>query len=81
MHEGGELLPVDKSVYAGAPLSGSAQTRKDAFLDRMIVAALIEAGADINARNTKGETPLALALHMPGDQENADLLRKHGGVE
>ncbi len=40
---GGELLPVDNNAYAEALLKGSARTRKDAFLDRMIVAALIEA--------------------------------------
>jgi tRNA-(ms[2]io[6]A)-hydroxylase len=40
---GGTLLPVDNNAYAEALLSGSARTRKDPFLDRMIVAALIEA--------------------------------------
>jgi tRNA-(ms[2]io[6]A)-hydroxylase len=40
---GGELLPVDRNAYAEALLKGSARTRKDPFLDRMIVAALIEA--------------------------------------
>lgn len=40
---GGQLLPVDNNAYASALLEGSARTRKDPFLDRMIVAALIEA--------------------------------------
>jgi len=39
---GGTLLPVDRSVYAEALLRESAKTRKNAFLDRMVLAALIE---------------------------------------
>lgn len=39
---GGQLLPVDNSPYAEALLRGSARTRRNAFLDRMVVAALIE---------------------------------------
>jgi tRNA-(ms[2]io[6]A)-hydroxylase len=39
---GGALLPVDNNAYAEALLSGSAKTRRSPFLDRMIVAALIE---------------------------------------
>ena len=35
---------------------------------------LIEKGADVNAKNNYGNTPLDLA-----DGETADLLRKHGG--
>ena len=40
---GGQLLRIDNNPYAEALLSGSAETRKDPFLDRLIVAALIEA--------------------------------------
>ncbi len=40
---GGELLPMDTNPYADALLKRSAPTRKDKFLDRMIIAALIEA--------------------------------------
>ncbi len=39
---GGQLLPVETSPYAEALLRESARTRRDAFLDRMVVAALIE---------------------------------------
>ena len=35
---------------------------------------LIAKGADVNAKNIAGETPLDFA-----DGETADLLRKHGG--
>jgi len=37
---------------------------------------LITAGADVNAKNEWGGTPLDEAKHKP---ETADLLRKHGG--
>lgn len=40
---GGQLLPLENNAYAEALLARSAQSRKDKFLDRMIVAALIEA--------------------------------------
>ncbi len=40
---GGTLQPVDNNVYADRLLKGSAKTRREPFLDRMIVAALIEA--------------------------------------
>jgi len=39
-------------------------------------ALLIAAGADVNAKDDKGRTPLDRAV---GYTETADLLRKHGG--
>ena len=40
---------------------------------------LLEHGADVNARDRSGATPLTCALdhHRPA---NANLLRKHGGT-
>jgi tRNA 2-(methylsulfanyl)-N6-isopentenyladenosine37 hydroxylase len=40
---GGTLQPVENNLYADRLLKGSAKNRKDVYLDRMIVAALIEA--------------------------------------
>ncbi|MFT7668582.1 MAG: tRNA-(ms[2]io[6]A)-hydroxylase [Planctomycetota bacterium] len=40
---GGQLHPLKSNPYAEALLKGSAKTRRDPFLDRLIVAALIEA--------------------------------------
>jgi len=40
---GGVLLPVDNNEYATALLGASAPSRRDPFLDRMVLAALIEA--------------------------------------
>ncbi len=39
---------------------------------------LIDKGADVNAKNNYGGTPLDSAIIM-GRTEIADLLRKHGG--
>ena len=41
-----------------------------------IVELLITAGADVNAKDEDGDTPLDNAKYKP---ETADLLRKHGG--
>jgi ankyrin repeat protein len=51
-----------------------------AVIDRNIEAVKqhIAAGADVNAKNGNGETPLDRAIKSL-NQETADLLRKHGG--
>ena len=52
-----------------------------ARLGRLTVAQrLLEAGADVNARNRKGHTPLKEALRRE-QSEAALLLREHGGAE
>jgi len=43
-----------------------------------IVELLIDAGADVNAKNNSGETPLDMGIQLK-QTEIADLLRKHGG--
>ena len=43
-----------------------------------IVELLIAKGADVNAKDDGGMTPLAVAIHFK-HPETADLLRKHGG--
>ncbi|MDP6417398.1 MAG: ankyrin repeat domain-containing protein, partial [Gammaproteobacteria bacterium] len=43
-----------------------------------VVELLIAKGADVNARNNDGETPLDWAIEE-NHTETADLLRKHGG--
>ena len=41
---------------------------------------LIDKGADVNAKDKNGKTPLDWAVDSPySDEETADLLRKHGG--
>jgi ankyrin repeat protein len=47
-----------------------------------IVKQYLKKGADVNAKDVKGKTPLDIAVHPenPNDTaETADLLRKHGG--
>ncbi|MDP6527170.1 MAG: ankyrin repeat domain-containing protein [Kiritimatiellia bacterium] len=39
---------------------------------------LIDKGANVNAKDDKGRTPLDLAM-INNKTETADLLRKHGG--
>jgi hypothetical protein len=43
-----------------------------------LISVLIKKGADVNAKNNKGITPLDVAI-MRSHTELADLLRKHGG--
>jgi len=48
--------------------------------DVELVEALLARGAEVNPREEKGKTPLALAV-AAGHGEAADLLRRHGGKE
>jgi ankyrin repeat protein len=45
---------------------------------KVIVELLIAKGADVNAKDEDGETPLD-ATYVFNKTETADLLRKHGG--
>lgn len=42
-----------------------------------MVELLIAKGADVNAKNNKGKTPLQVAVDL-NRREMADLLKKHG---
>lgn len=62
--DGSGWTPLHHAVYNG---------------DLPSTAMILEAGADLLARNQKGETPLAVALER-GHSEVADLLRRHGAA-
>ena len=60
LKRGDGWTPLHKAAYEGY---------------REIVELLIAKGANVNAKNKYGTTP----LDMANDRETADLLRKHGG--
>ncbi|MHC4788990.1 MAG: ankyrin repeat domain-containing protein [Planctomycetota bacterium] len=48
--------------------------------DREVIELLIDNGAQLNARDKEGNTPVGVAL-MNGRKEVAEFLRARGGVE
>ncbi len=42
---------------------------------------LIDAGANVNAKNKYGETALVIAYQSQPDDEMAELLREYGGTD
>jgi ankyrin repeat protein len=60
--------------------SAIARPNEDAINSMLIVERLLDAGADINARNENSETPLVVALEREQPQI-AGLLRQRGGLE
>ena len=64
----GEEFKKATNTLIRAARNGDAEDAKNA----------IAAGADVNANNVKGQTPLDVAIERKRN-ETADLLRKHGG--
>ena len=60
----------EPDIYGTTPLH-YANTKEIAGL-------LIAEGADVNAKDERGKTPLDLAIQVK-NPKTADLLRKHGG--
>jgi ankyrin repeat protein len=48
--------------------------------DREVIELLIDNGAQLNARDKEGNTPVGVAL-MNGRKEIAKFLRRHGAVD
>lgn len=75
---GGELLPIDNNPYAAALLSRSSAGRKSPFVDRLLVAALIEARSlerfELLAEHLKDEEMRQLYADLiPCEREHANL--------
>ena len=76
-------LEIAKLLIAeGADMTVNGNVDRDTLLhsvkDRAIAKLLIDKGADVNARNVYGFTPLDQA-YSNGYRDVADLIRKHGG--
>jgi ankyrin repeat protein len=72
-----------ETVSTAAPSAGDVSEFDSAVRDgdTSIVSRLIKAKPEmINAKDENGKTPLTIATEK-GDQEMADLLRRHGGHE
>ena len=61
------------------PLNGL--NRVEQIADKEVVASLLAHGADVNATNAAGQTPLHLALTWKHNDEVVNLLRQQGGHE
>ena len=79
----GNIEVVKQHIAAGTDVNVEGGKFKrtplqNAIRHKEIVQLLIAAGADVNARDIQGRTPLEFPIRMR-DTEIADLLRKHGG--
>ncbi len=74
--EGREPSPTAKNEYGWTDLHYAVQLNL-----REVVALLIEKGADVNARDNDGDTPLALRISPLKGDEMPALLRQHGGTK
>ena len=84
----GNIEAVKQHLAAGVDVDVKAESSDEwtplhyaAYSSQKEVAELlIDKGADVNAKDKNGKTPLDWAVDSPySDEETADLLRKHGG--
>lgn len=76
LERGGDLMAVSTNALRNQPLNAAvagpnAETRTDC------VRLLLEAGADVNNRQERGNTPLHTSAHL-GDIESVEALLAHG---
>ena len=72
-------LAAGTDVNAKGPNAGLTPLHRAAYYGlKEIVELLLDKGADVNAKDDGGDTPLDVAM-LGNDKETADLIRKHGG--
>ena len=82
----GKVEVVEVLIRNGAEVNAKASNNQYTPLhltalneQKAVADLLIDKGADVNAKSETGATPLDLSIDK-GNEELADLLRKHGGV-
>lgn len=74
-------LLIDHGADVNAHFYGMVPLHQALYRDNKdVVQVLLDHGADVNAKNNAGHTPLDIVIDS-GQDEIADLLREHGGVE
>ena len=72
-------LAAGTDVNAKGPNAGLTPLHRAAYYGlKEIAELLLDKGADVNAKDDGGDTPLDVAM-LGNDKETADLIRKHGG--
>ena len=72
-----------KRIFVGKTQEEKNNALLDAreYCDTDMARMLIDAGANVNAKNKYGETALVIAYQSQPDDDMAELLREYGGTD